>query len=175
MIGRRIHKYCSGDISQIENYESAKNDTFQIWDLHHRLELSADHRYTCSDLKKMGLYWNRPASELIFLTRREHMSLHSSARIEDKSPAYKDGRSIHKARYKRALKLFKAGVITEEELQPFRNEWTKEAQYKRRRLILGRRLPADATKSESKADEPALPEERKASAEDTDNFLNDLK
>lgn len=37
------------------------------------------------------------------------------------------------------------------------------------------RLPVDATKNEAKVDEPALPEEGKGSAEDTDNFLNDLK
>lgn len=132
MIGRRIHKYCSDDISQIENYESAKNDSSQIWDLHHRLELGSDYENTKSELEMMNLYWNRPANELIFLTREQHIRLHSSVRVENKSFAYKDGRSIHKARYKRALKLFKAGIITEEELQPFRNEWTKEAQSKRK-------------------------------------------
>lgn len=132
MIGRRIHKYCSDDISQIENYESAKNDNSQIWDLHHRLELGSDYENTTSDLKMMNLYWNRPANELIFLTRDQHMTLHSSRRIEQKSSQYKDGRSIHKSRYKRALKLFKAGIITEDQLQPFRDEWTKEAQSKRK-------------------------------------------
>ena len=132
MIGRRIHKYCSDDISQIENYESAKNDNSQIWDLHHRLELGSDYENTKSDLEMMNLYWNRPANELIFLTRDQHIRLHSLRKNGKKCPCYKHGRSIPKSMYRKALKQFKAGLITEDQLQPFRDEWTKSAKAKRK-------------------------------------------
>lgn len=135
MIGRRIHRYCSDDISQIENYESAKNDSSQIWDLHHRLELGSDYENSRSDLVMMNLYWNRPANELIFLTRDQHLAIHSSRRNGPKSSFYNDGRSTTKVMYKRALKLFKSGLITEEELQPFRSEWAKLVRSKRNNKV----------------------------------------
>ena len=75
-------KYCYGDISQIENYEEAKADNFISWDIHHRLEthtLDGIRRsvdITRKELMKLGVYYNRPASELIFMTHSEHMSLH---------------------------------------------------------------------------------------------------
>ena len=76
MISERVKKYCKDDISLIENYEQAINDKTQIWHCHHRGEILACGRYTPNDLKKFGLYWGRPASELIFLTKSEHKSLH---------------------------------------------------------------------------------------------------
>jgi len=75
MIPKHINKYCNGDISQIENYEQAINDTTQTWDCHHRLE--TDLNLSQQELKDKDLYYNRPASELIFLTHSEHASLHN--------------------------------------------------------------------------------------------------
>ena len=69
-------KYCSEDISIIENYELAVNDTTQTWDCHHRGEILPCGRFSIDDLKKFGLYFNRPAAELIFLTPVEHHRLH---------------------------------------------------------------------------------------------------
>lgn len=71
---KRANKYCNEDISLIENYEQAVNNKTQIWDCHHRKE--TDEGLSKAELIKQGLYWNRPASELIFLTRSEHMRLH---------------------------------------------------------------------------------------------------
>ena len=69
--------YCIDDISQIENYEEAISDTNNSWICHHRLEASPDGvEHTREELKSMGLYYHRPASELIFLTKREHSQLH---------------------------------------------------------------------------------------------------
>ena len=40
-------------------------------------------RFSISDLKKHGLYWNVPASQLIFLTNSDHIRLHSKNRSYD--------------------------------------------------------------------------------------------
>ena len=65
MIPIRAKDYCCEDISLIENYEQALNDQTQVWDCHHRLEIELG--LSAAELIKQGLYWNRPASELIFL------------------------------------------------------------------------------------------------------------
>jgi hypothetical protein len=71
--------YCCEDISLIENYDKAISDNTQSWRCHHRLEIQDDGKiiYTAKQLQDMGLYYNRPASELIFLTLSEHNSLHA--------------------------------------------------------------------------------------------------
>ncbi len=69
-----VNNYCSEDLSLIENYEQAVNDKTQIWDCHHRLQIEL--RLSKAELIKQGLYWNRPPSELIFLTHVEHARLH---------------------------------------------------------------------------------------------------
>ena len=69
-------KYCSEDLSLIENYALAIADITQTWEIHHRGEVLPCGRFSRDDLKKFGLYFNRPASELIFLTKAEHTRLH---------------------------------------------------------------------------------------------------
>lgn len=73
----QVSKYCCGEISDIENYEAAMNDTSKVWHCHHRNEIQGESRYSAIDLMDMGLYWRRPPQELIFLTPREHRSLHN--------------------------------------------------------------------------------------------------
>lgn len=70
--------YCSDDISIIENYDMAVTDTTQTWDCHHRGEILPCGRFSRDDLKKFGLYYKRPAAELIFLTKAEHTHLHNN-------------------------------------------------------------------------------------------------
>ena len=70
---RTIKKFCKDDISLIENYDKAIADTTQVWHCHHRRETI----YSRSELKEIGEYYNRPACELIFLTKSEHMRLHN--------------------------------------------------------------------------------------------------
>lgn len=72
----QLKKYCSEDISKIENYEQAINDKTQTWHCHHRLEIQGQFRNSTALLKKCGLYYNVPASQLIFLTHDEHARLH---------------------------------------------------------------------------------------------------
>ena len=69
---KRAIKYCKNDISLIENYDKAIADDTQTWHCHHRRETI----FSRKDLIEIGEYYNRPACELIFLTKSEHMKLH---------------------------------------------------------------------------------------------------
>lgn len=69
-------KYCCEDISNIENYELAINDQTQTWDCHHRLQVTENGKVPTKMLIQQGLYYKRPASELIFVTHDEHMKIH---------------------------------------------------------------------------------------------------
>ena len=81
MINTSIAKsYCREDLSLIENYNEAANDLTQTWDCHHRLEIQNEKVVLRSDLIKQGLYYHRPAEELIFLTHSEHVTLHKSGK-----------------------------------------------------------------------------------------------
>lgn len=70
-------QYCK-DYEKIENYQKAKKDNFKGWECHHRLEThtpDGERRLvdiTQKELITLGMYYNRPASELIFLTVKEH-------------------------------------------------------------------------------------------------------
>lgn len=75
-------RFCSEDIALIENYHQAISDEKRMWDIHHRRECDANGRtlFTHKQLKDMNLYFNRPASELIFVTRSMHWKLHRELR-----------------------------------------------------------------------------------------------
>lgn len=72
-----FEKYCK-DYEKIENYEKALADNFKGWHCHHRLEthnsdgIRRPVDITQKELKALGMYYNRPPEELIFLTSREH-------------------------------------------------------------------------------------------------------
>lgn len=78
---RNAKKFCCEDISLIENYEEAKNDTTHRWVTHHRLETHTSDGERRSvdlsreELKALGMYYNRPASELIFMKNSDHSKL----------------------------------------------------------------------------------------------------
>ena len=79
MINEKCAKsYCSDDISLIENYQAAISDEEKMWDIHHRRECDENGRtlFTKKQLIEMGLYLNRPAAELIFVTKSMHKMLH---------------------------------------------------------------------------------------------------
>ena len=69
---KRAIKYCKDDISLIENYDKAIADDTQTWHCHHRRETI----YSAKELIEICEYYNRPACELIFLTKTEHTRLH---------------------------------------------------------------------------------------------------
>ena len=78
-----VNKFCNEDISLIENYEKAINDGTQTWECHHRKE--TDEGLSAKKLIELGLYYGRPASEFIFLTKSEHMRLHNKGKSKTKS------------------------------------------------------------------------------------------
>lgn len=88
---KEIYRYCEGDITQIENFDKAINDRSDLyshsnWVCHHRLETHnldgsiRDIQQSRDDLKLLDLYYHRPPSELIFLTRAEHNRVHTQGR-----------------------------------------------------------------------------------------------
>lgn len=87
MISKNAWAYCCEDLSLIENYDKAVNDNTQIWRCHHRLEIQDDGKiiYTSKQLEEQGLYYNRPASELIFMTLSEHNALHARHNPEERN------------------------------------------------------------------------------------------
>lgn len=84
-MSQNFRRYCK-NYQDIENYEKALADNFKGWHCHHRLETNTpdgerrevDIGY--KELKALGIYYNRPAEELIFLTTREHSVLHTKGK-----------------------------------------------------------------------------------------------
>ena len=83
--------FCKDDYSLIENYDKAVNDTTQYWHLHHRLELTLDGEYAHSveDLIRLGMYYDRPYFELIYLPNSEHTKIHNKAMSPDRLKQFK--------------------------------------------------------------------------------------
>ena len=78
---KNVKKFCKDDFSLIENYDKAIADNTQTWVCHHRRETI----YSAKELIEIGEYYNRPACELIFLTKTEHRRLHT---IGKNNPMY---------------------------------------------------------------------------------------
>lgn len=74
--GTHAETYCCESISKIENYDLAINDKVNSWDCHHRAEITENGTTSVEELMSRGLYYNRPASELVFLRHDEHARLH---------------------------------------------------------------------------------------------------
>lgn len=68
----QARKYCANPIEMIEGYERAMNEP-GMFEVHHKLE---EQGYSKHELIDKDLYYNRPAEELVFLTRLEHSRLH---------------------------------------------------------------------------------------------------
>ena len=83
---RNFEHLCK-DYKNIENYDKALKDNFKGWCCHHRLEThnsDGERRLvdiSAAELKALDMYYNRQASELIFITLAEHSSLHNKGRI----------------------------------------------------------------------------------------------
>lgn len=94
-----VRSFCKEDISHIENYDKAIADNTQTWDCHHRLEIQGDNILSVQELKSQGLYYKRPACELILLTHSEHAILHNQNRKADwknKISMAKKGKTVSK-------------------------------------------------------------------------------
>lgn len=83
---KQIEKCFCTNPKQIENYAFAISDEKHMWECHHRLETHfsdgtprpRNAQLSKSELIALGMYYNRPAEELIFLTKPEHRKLHSN-------------------------------------------------------------------------------------------------
>lgn len=80
----RQRKYCCEPLSSIENYDKAVADTERVWHIHHRIEtdypcsmLGKNGEYSYKELIAYGLYYHRPAKELIYLPPSEHTLRHA--------------------------------------------------------------------------------------------------
>lgn len=71
-----IKTYCCEDISLIEGYAEAVNSS-EKYDCHHRREIADGKVLSVKELITQGLYYNRPAEELVFLKHSEHIRLHN--------------------------------------------------------------------------------------------------
>ena len=70
-------KYCCEPLELVDNYAAAKADNFAGWCIHHKLEIQPDGtRVSRQQLIDQNLYYDRPASELIFMRGPEHNRLH---------------------------------------------------------------------------------------------------
>lgn len=97
-----VEKYCK-NYTEIENYDEAMTDTTQTWHCHHRLETHTSDgerrlvELTLKELKALGMYYHRPADELIFLTKSDHSNLHKrSKEAKEKISTANKGRASNR-------------------------------------------------------------------------------
>lgn len=111
----------------IENYEKAINDTTQTWVCHHRLEthnsdgILRQVALSQKELDALGMLYDRPPEEFIFLTQAEHRILHNSFR--DYSKITDEARQNRS----KAAKL-RASKMTEEERRKVYGIWKGKKQ-----------------------------------------------
>ena len=112
-----FERYCK-DYENIENFEKAKADNFKGWHCHHRLEThNSDGERRLVDiakkeLKALGMYHHRPASELIFLTTSEHQFLHQKGKKRSDEAKKKIGAASKGNTYVRGRHWFNNGKIS---------------------------------------------------------------
>ena len=99
----------------IENYEKAVIDTAQTWQCHHRLEThNSDGERRLVDISKaeliaLGMYFDRPPEELIFLTSAEHRCLHRKGK-----PSIRKGKHISEETKRKISEAMKGKHFSEE-------------------------------------------------------------
>ena len=92
----KFEKYCK-EPEKIENYDKAAADDFKNWVCHHRLETwTSDGKrrevdILAEELRALGVYWSRPADELIFLRKGEHRILHTKGKQKSEETKKKIG------------------------------------------------------------------------------------
>lgn len=148
----KVKKFCNEDISLIANYDKAITDMNRTWDCHHRLEIGANgERISRKDLIAHRLYYNRPASELIFLTHSEHRRLH--AKVESRSEETRRKISVAMSGKKR---------------KPFSEEWKRkisEATTGERNPNFGKHHSEETRKKMSEARKRYFEQKRKMTKE----------
>lgn len=77
---KQARAYCCESIEQIQGYAEAV-ESADKYHIHHRFEEMGLSR---NDLMELGLLYNRPACELVFMNGREHNRIHSTNDLSDK-------------------------------------------------------------------------------------------
>ena len=148
---KKLKKYCREPIENIKGYREAV-ELDGRYHCHHINELT----FTKDELKRMNMYYQRPASELIIMSNSEHKAWHDKWNghpmtgkgylisgykhplygkgyliSSEKNPNWKGDKASVSAIYKRAKKLYKAGKISESEFQPYRDAWAEDLKARR--------------------------------------------
>ena len=121
--GSHVNQYCAEDISLIENYDKAIADNKNIWVCHHRAEILPCGIFSKETLIKFGLYYNRPANELVFMKLSEHRKIHT---IGSRNPFYRKQHSL--AQRQKWSKERKGNKLNELQLSNFAR-WSKGLHY----------------------------------------------
>ena len=120
------YAYCCEDVSKIENYDKAIADMTQTWICHHRREiLDNGEKVYLSELKRLGLYYHRPASELIFLTKAEHNRIHSVGNVYHKNKPHSAETRKKMSETRKGRKTWNKGIPLTEEIKRKMSETKK--------------------------------------------------
>lgn len=140
---RNATKYCREPVENIKGYEEAISNPGK-YVCHHLNELT----FTRDELKKINMYYHRPSSELIFLSKGDHIKWHWKwnpkpygdragennsmygkrgelsphyGKIRERNYSWKGESAGIGTKYRRALKEYRRGNINDEELQYWRD------------------------------------------------------
>ena len=128
----------------IENYDKAIADTTHVWNCHHRLEThtsDGERRLvdiSIAELIALGMYYDRPPEELIFLTKAEHQRLHN---VGKSSPM--KGKHHTEDTKRKMSESHKGKVLSEEQKRKISEKLKgkpKNRQAKHWKLVDGRRV-----------------------------------
>lgn len=99
-LGRELHKRVqrwkkrqkyvrNGELYKVRNFDKAKSDNFEGWEIHHINE----ETFAWRQLVIMNMYYNRPPEELIFVKVEVHQEIHRRINKEMRENGYvlKDG------------------------------------------------------------------------------------
>lgn len=103
----------------IENYDKAIADKTQTWECHHRNEKF----YTMQELIDLGLYYDCPPCELIFLTLAEH------------NKEYHKGKAHHSEEAKQKIKEKRAKQAMKPHSEETKEKMRKVRKGKHRKLV----------------------------------------
>lgn len=140
------YRYCRTP-ELIENYEAAVADTTQTWECHHRLEThNSDGERRLVDISReeliaLGMYYDRPPEELIFLPAFEHTILHLKGKRRSEETKRKISESLKGRKQseetKRKISEAKKGIPLSDEHRKKKSESMKGKHWK---LVGGKRI-----------------------------------
>ena len=124
-----VKRYCK-NYTEIENYAQAISDDKEMWTCHHIME----EVFTYQELKNAGWYYDRPATELVFIRDSEHRGnakLHIGVRRHHESQKGKPRTEETKKKMSESLK----GKTHSEETKKKISEAQKGHSYRPKRYI----------------------------------------